>query len=148
MRLPSQAATEPDLLSVTENGVSIGAHMLEVKGQRGMSVSGSVSLSQLSGHPSQDLHLRAPSGSLQAQGAQGVALEAAAGGLTLTAGGDLRIQSSNGPVSAHTHVINCSCICIEACYILCSVWCMLESHARHLYIPFSTITKAASMIVP
>ena len=103
MRLPSQAATEPDLLSVTENGVSIGAHMLEVKGQRGMSVSGSVSLSQLSGHPSQDLHLRAPSGSLQAQGAQGVALEAAAGGLTLTAGGDLRIQSSNGPVSARTH---------------------------------------------
>lgn len=111
VRLPSQAATDPDLLSVTESGVLIGADVLEVKGQRGMTVSGSVSVSQLNGHPSQDLHLRAPSGSLQAQGTQGVMLEAAAGGLSVTAGGDLNIQSNNGPVSAYTDTRAVACVC-------------------------------------
>lgn len=102
VRLPTQATAEPDLLSVTENGVTVGADLLEVKGQRGMSVSGSVSASQLSGHPNQDLHLSALSGRLQAQGALGVMLEAPAGGLNVTAGGDLKIQSIGGPVSVHT----------------------------------------------
>ena len=103
VRLPTQTATDPDLLSVTENGVTVGADLLDVKGQRGMSVSGSVRTSQLSGHSSQNLHLNALSGSLQVQGDQGVSLEALAGGLNVTAGGDLKIQSNNGPVSINTY---------------------------------------------
>ena len=92
VRSPTQIQSEPDLLSVYNNEVKVGADTLDVTGGRGMTVN-KLETSAISSLASNDLQLSAPSGQVEIFGAQGLMIGSSVGSVDLRANGDLEITS-------------------------------------------------------
>ena len=100
VRLPSQSPTSPDLLAVQGSTVQVGADVLQVRGQRGLSLSGPLNVSEVRGHASTDLNLVSTSAEMHLTGRSDLKLQSLVGGVELTAGRDLVLQSDTGSVSS------------------------------------------------
>ena len=89
------------LLSVTSDGVTVGAAVLEARGTLGTTLEGPLETSQVQSAPNQPLRLEAPSGNVSLIGSSGVSIQAGPlGNVDITSTGDINLQSQNGDVSS------------------------------------------------
>ena len=108
-----QSSSGP-LLSVTRNGVSVGATTLEARGTLGTTLEGPLETSQIQSAPNQQLRLEAPSGELSLIGSNGVSIQAGPlGNVDIMSAGDINLLSQDGDVSCGFDVLK-SRTCMHA----------------------------------
>jgi delta-sarcoglycan len=98
VRLPSQSSSAADLLAVEGSTVRVGADLLEVKGGRGLSVSGGLNASGIRGHAGGNLDVVSMSGELGVTGRSGLRMTSVVGNVEMMAGQDLILQSNDGSI--------------------------------------------------
>ena len=86
VRLPSQSSSAADLLAVEGSTVRVGADLLEVKGGRGLSVSGGLNASGIRGHAGGNLDVVSMSGELGVTGRSGLRMTSVVGNVEMMAG--------------------------------------------------------------
>ena len=96
-----QASPGEPLLSVTSEGISVGAAMLDARGTLGTTLEGPLETSQIQSAPNQPLRFESPSGELSLIGSSGVSIQAGPlGSVDITSAGDINLQAQNGDVSS------------------------------------------------
>lgn len=95
-----QASPGEPLLSVTSEGVSVGAAMLDARGTLGTTLEGPLETSQIQSAPNQPLRLESPSGELRLIGSSGVSIQAGPlGSVDIMSAGDINLQAQNGDIT-------------------------------------------------
>ena len=98
----TEGQPRPPLLSLSEDGVSIGATQVEVTGSLGASIAGPVETRAVQSPPNADLQLQSLSGGLVLTAAGGLVIQDSPGsdaGVSLTSNADLTLTSQSGQAS-------------------------------------------------
>ena len=97
----SQQGSSTPLLDITNEGVRVGGHQLEVTSTLGARVEGSVETSRVQSPAQQDLLIQSLSGNLHLSGGRGIHIQDGVGfdGISLTSRDDLTISSLTDQVS-------------------------------------------------
>ena len=100
----SSSATTPSL-TVNQEGVSVDAQLLDVRGSLGLTLNGPLETELVRGPAGENLEVLSPSGQITLTGARGVRIEDGVGfsGVHITGSDDVTISSQFGTVSVHTH---------------------------------------------
>ena len=100
----SQQGSSTPLLDITDEGVRVGGHQLEVTSSLGASVAGSVETSRVQSPAQQDLLIQSLSGNLHLSGGRGIHIQDGVGfdGVSLTSHDHLTISSLTDQVSVST----------------------------------------------
>lgn len=120
---PSSLSQSP-ALSVSDDGVSVGASQMEVTGTLGMILNGPVETAQISSHPSEDLHLESAAGSVVVVGRGGVHIEDGPGldGVEITSNEQVSIASRSGAVSNSNYNVIQPPLCKRKSVLLRLFW--------------------------
>ena len=105
----SPSATTPSL-TVNQEGVSVDAQLLDVRGSLGLTLNGPLETQTVRAPAGEDLEVLSPSGQITLTGSQGVRIEDGVGftGIDITGSDDVTITSRFGTVRVHTHTHSCT----------------------------------------
>ena len=99
---PQEGREQKPILSVSSEGVWVGAAELQVTGPLGLNLNRPLETSQVQSPANQDLQLQSLSGKVEVRGGSGVIIHdgnTGSGGVTITSQADISLSSQTGQVS-------------------------------------------------